>query len=79
MPPDLLVPVDHDPFIDLPDIGQAPIPDGGQFSPGTRVGNLAADLASRFGAGAVKAIATLPQRAIDASARDVQHLGDSGA
>jgi len=77
MPPNLLVPVDHDPFHDLPDIGPAPIADGGQFSPGTRVGNLAANLASRFGANAVRGLVTLPQRAIDASARDVQHLGDT--
>jgi hypothetical protein len=60
----------------LPDVGSPPVPDGGQFSPGTTWGNRAADLASRFGINALMSLATLPQRAIDASSQDVQHLGD---
>jgi hypothetical protein len=33
---------------DLPDVGDPLIGDGGEFSPGTRLGNKAADIASKF-------------------------------
>jgi hypothetical protein len=63
---------------DLPDIGRPLIGDGGQFSAGTAFGNRAADVASKVAYGLMKQIATLPQRAIEASAADVQHLGEDG-
>ena len=63
---------------DLPDIGPPLIGDGGQFSAGTAFGNRAADVASKVAYGLMKQIATLPQRAIEASAADVQHLGEDG-
>jgi hypothetical protein len=47
-----------------------------QFSPGTAWGNKAADIGSKLAYGAMKGLITLPQRAIDASVQDVQHLGD---
>jgi hypothetical protein len=63
---------------DLPDIGPPLIGDGGQFSAGTAFGNKAADVASKVAYGLMKQLATLPQRAIEASAADVQHLGEHG-
>jgi hypothetical protein len=62
----------------LPDIGPPLIGDGGQFSAGTAFGNKAADVASKVAYGLMKQLATLPQRAIEASAADVQHLGEPG-
>jgi hypothetical protein len=63
---------------DLSDIGKPLIGDGGQFSAGTAFGNKAADIASKVAYGLMKQITTLPQRAIEASAADVQHLGEPG-
>jgi hypothetical protein len=63
---------------DLPDVGPPEIGDGGQFSPGTAIGNKAADIGSKVAFGLMKQFLTLPQRAIDASAQDVQHLGEPG-
>jgi hypothetical protein len=63
---------------DLPDVGAPAIGDGGQFSSGTAIGNKAADIASKVAYGMMTQLATLPQRAIDASATDVQHLGEDG-
>jgi hypothetical protein len=60
----------------LSGIGPPLIGDGGQFSAGTAFGNNAADVASKVAYGVMKQVATWPQRAIDASAADVQHLGD---
>jgi hypothetical protein len=62
----------------LPDVGPPLIGDGGQFSAGTAFGNKAADVASKVAYGMMRQIATLPQQAIDASAADVQHLGEEG-
>ncbi len=61
---------------DPSNIGPPLIGDGGQFSAGTAFGNKAADITSRVAYGLMKQIATLPKRLIDASAADVEHLGD---
>lgn len=63
---------------DLPDVGAPAIGDGGQFSAGTAIGNKAADVAGKVAYGLMNQFATLPQRAIDASAQDMQHLGEEG-
>jgi hypothetical protein len=89
-----LVPVDHDPFsadgpvqqaqtqppngAAPPDVGAPVIGNGGQFSSGTAIGNKTADIASKVAYGMMHQIATLPQRALEASAVDVQHLGEGG-
>jgi hypothetical protein len=67
-----LIPVEHDPFE-----GSWLTKPGG-FSQGTSWGNKAADIGSKMAYGAAEGIVTLPQRAIDASAQDVQHLGEEG-
>jgi hypothetical protein len=62
----------------LPDVGAPAIADGGPFTPGMAIGNRMADVAGKVAFGLMKQFATLPQRAIDASAQDVQHLGEQG-
>jgi hypothetical protein len=62
---------------DLPDVGEPAIPSGPSW-PGTAIGNKAADIGSKLAAGAAKGWVTLPQRALDASAQDVGHLGEEG-
>src|SRR5882724_2901578 len=52
---------------DIPDVGEPMIPSGGEFSPGTRIGNRAADIGSRLGYGMMEGVATLPKRLIEAS------------
>jgi len=65
----------------LPDIGPAPIPDGGQFSGGTWLGNqlfgdAAYDKAQHGALAEITRDLSLPQRLIDSSAEDMTHLGD---
>jgi len=61
-----------------PDVGAPPVGDRGQFSPGTEIGNKAADLAGKITYGLMRQFVTLPQRAIDASAQDVRRLREDG-
>ena len=63
---------------DLPNVGAPAVDDGGQFSIGTATGNQVADIASKVAHGMMTQLATLPQRALEASAVDVQHLGEDG-
>jgi hypothetical protein len=62
----------------LPDVGEALIGDGGQFSRGTAWGNKAADIGSRLAYGAMKGFVTLLQRAIDASRESFEHTFGPG-
>jgi hypothetical protein len=62
---------------DLPDVGAPRVGGAGQFSSETAWGK-ATDIAGKVAYGMMRQIATLPQRAIDASAADVQHLGEDG-
>jgi hypothetical protein len=57
----------------LPDVGPPLIGDGGQFSAGTAFGNKAADITSKVAYGMMKQVATLPQRAMDASRESFEH------
>ena len=70
--PDLRDPAAFDPATYGPTIDTP----ANTFSPGTSWGNRAADIGSKLAYGAMTGVATLPQRAIDASAADVQHLGE---
>ena len=61
-----------------PDVGAPAVGDGGQFSAGTALANKAAGIAGKIAYGMVTQLATLPQRALEASAADVGHLGENG-
>jgi len=63
---------------DLSDVGAPAVGDGGQFSAGTAIGNKTADIAGRVAYGMMTQLLTLPQRALEASAADVGHLGEDG-
>ena len=61
-----------------PDVGAPAVGDGGQFSAGIAMANKAAGIASKVAYGMMTQLATLPQRALEASAADVEHLGENG-
>src|SRR6266704_3483092 len=52
---------------DIPDVGEPLIPSGGEFSPGTRIGNKAADIGSKLAYGNMKSAATLFPRYIQSA------------
>lgn len=66
--------------LSLPDVGAPAIGNGGTLhgagSPGTAWGNKSADIASKLAYGAMTGLATLPQRAIEASQSNVENWGN---
>lgn len=64
----------------LPDVGEPAIGNGGQFSPGTAIGNRAADIGSKIGGQAVINAATMFPRYIKATVDAAkQPVGSEGA